>query len=223
MEEKINEVLEKIQKILVFMIPEEVKDIKLYATVNESQNYKGELFFYYKPKKIFNSRYINCYEIPAIFDIEEQEFSNLISKLYNYILILNDYNSQIMSQKSKKNWNNITIVITSDKVITETSNINFKEGVFSSYERHIIWRNKYLGIKPKFFEEKQILKKYFSYKIQEPEKEKNIFPKAQIKLKNIVQFDKVLTLEEAMARKTEDELKNRIEKSKLESKRKNKN
>ena len=72
---KEKEIYERIQRLIYYMIPEKWESIKLYASTRENlKGKKGELFFYYKPKKILPTSYINCYEVPDIFDIEEDEY-----------------------------------------------------------------------------------------------------------------------------------------------------
>ena len=78
----------EIQKRLMYLIPEKWESIHLYASIVDSKDKKtvGELYFYYIPKGLIKKKPINCYEIPGIFDIDEDEFSDLINKLYLVII-----------------------------------------------------------------------------------------------------------------------------------------
>lgn len=200
---KEKEIYERIQRLIYYMIPEKWESIKLYASTRENlKGKKGELFFYYKPKKILPTSYINCYEVPDIFDIEEDEYLKLISKLYNTILILNDYHAKYLGI----NWTNITISIDKSKFKIEILENDLSKSEFDSYERHIVWRYKNLKIEPISKEEKYIIKKFFMSKEAKQPKEVFISPLINQKVKNIVDYEKVLTVEEALAQKEEERL-----------------
>ena len=63
---------------------------------------------------------------------------------------------------NKKSWTNITISIQNYRFMVEYDYEDLKTCEFNSYERHIIWRFKYLGIGPEQVskKDKEILKKY---------------------------------------------------------------
>ncbi len=99
----------EIQKRLLYLIPEKWQSIHLYTSIIDSKDKKsiGEMFFYYYPKGIIKKKPINCYEIPAIFNIDEDEFTNLINKLYQIIKKLR----YSYYKTNKKVWYEINITI----------------------------------------------------------------------------------------------------------------
>lgn len=207
------EIYHEIQRLIIYMIPEKWKNIKLYASINmntennQDDKNAGELFFYYLPNKLFKKEYINCYEVPALFDIDQNEYFDLITKLYNKILILQTLD--------KMQFSNITLTIEENKFKIEKYYNDITNSLFSSYERHIIWRYKYLNIKPVAKKEIEILEKYM-------ESEENIeIPKIEelnIEIentKNIVDYERILTVEEAIERSIITEENDDIKKSKI--------
>ncbi len=192
-----NQIYMDIQKLIYYMIPEKWKYIKLYMSVIEKpdSNKRGELFFYYMPKSLLRNTYVNCYEIPDMFDIDQDEYLNLISKLYNKINILNE-----LDKENQKYWSNVTIVIEGSICKLEYYNQNLEKNDFDSYERHIIWREKYLRMKPETKEEKAILKRYIMSNESKIKPYVEVVPGLKQKVKNIVEYEKVLTIDEALAR-----------------------
>lgn len=192
-----NQIYMDIQKLIYYMIPEKWKYIKLYMSVieNPDSNKRGELFFYYMPKSLLRNTYVNCYEIPDMFDIDQDEYLNLISKLYNKINILNE-----LDKENQKYWSNVTIVIEGSICKLEYYNQNLEKSNFDSYERHIIWREKYLRMKPETKEEKEILKRYIMSDESKMKPYVEVVPVLKQKVKNIVEYEKVLTIDEALAR-----------------------
>ena len=89
-EEKI--LYSEIQKKLFYIIPEKWECIYLYASVIDMPNQKpvGEMYFYYLPKGIIKKKFVNGYEIPSIFNIDEEQYSKLITDVYNLIKLLRE-------------------------------------------------------------------------------------------------------------------------------------
>lgn len=158
---KIKELYEDIQRRIFKMIPEKWDSLYLYASVMEGQKETGEMFFYYIPKGIFKKKPVNVYEIPSKFNIDESEYLKLVDNLYAKI--------KELRQKFKKlelgeTWSNVTIIIHNARFMVEYDYEDLKDNPLSSYERHVIWRCKYLGISFEQLnkEEKDILRKYAS-------------------------------------------------------------
>ena len=156
---KIKELYEDIQRRIFKMIPEKWDSLYLYASVMEGQKETGEMFFYYIPKGIFKKKPVNVYEIPSKFNIDESEYLKLVDNLYAKI--------KELRQKFKKlelgeTWSNVTIIIHNARFMVEYDYEDLKDNPLSSYERHVIWRCKYLGISFEQLnkEEKDILRKY---------------------------------------------------------------
>ena len=114
-EEKI--LYSEIQKKLFYNIPEKWDSIYLYASVIDMPNQKpvGEMYFYYLPKGFIKKKYVNGYEIPNLFNIDEEQYSKLITDVYNKIKMLRE---KFVNSK-RKLWSNITITIQNNQFKVE--------------------------------------------------------------------------------------------------------
>lgn len=158
---KIREIYEDIQRKIFYMIPEKWEELYLYSSVIEQlgQFETGELFFYYIPKGIIKRKPINVYEIPSKFNLDEENYLKLVEILYDSI--------RKLRQEFKKNgctqlWSNVTMIIKDSKFRIVYNFDNLQNSNFDNYERHVIWRYKYLGLGMEYCnrEEKKILKDY---------------------------------------------------------------
>ena len=203
--DKALEIASQIQELIYYIIPEKWKNIELYVSMPDSRIRKGELFFYYLPNSIFKRQYINCYEVPYMFNISEKEYSDIMSKLYNKFMILKEE-----LNKNNRQIEEIYVHITKEKYVYEiaTDNVRLiKENIernmlnlFSSYENHIIWRYLNLNILPDDKKEKNIITRYLNTVFPNLENEKISFDIIDENIKSIVDFEKILTVEEAIAR-----------------------
>lgn len=204
-EEKI--LYSEIQKRLFYIIPEKWESIYLFASVIDVPNKRpvGELYFYYFPKGIIKKKPVNCYEIPNAFNIDENEYINLITDLYNMIKKLR----MICIKKKQKKWSSITISIENYQFKIEYNYFDLNQSKFDSYERHVIWR--YIYLKPDFNllgkEEKQIISRYIDAISTVKLPKKNVYVEGIYKqsVKNIVDFEKTLSVEEAIAQSADKE------------------
>ena len=149
-----------IQKKLFYIIPEKWESIYLYASVIDIPNQKpvGEMYFYYLPKGIIKRKFVNGYEIPSLFNIDEEQYSKLITDVYNLIKLLRE-----RAIKSKRKvWSNVTISIENYQFKIEYDYQNLQRSQFDSYERHVIWRYNYLseGIEFLSKKDKKIIEAY---------------------------------------------------------------
>ncbi|MBQ3414233.1 MAG: DUF600 family protein [Clostridia bacterium] len=189
--QKIKELYEDIQRKLFYMIPEKWDKLYLYASVMERLGNveTGELYFYYIPKGILKKNPINVYEVPAKFNLDEKEYIKLVEKLYNTIKELRMEFKKV--EPLKDVWSNVTISIQNNKFKVEYGYEDLLKSKFSSYERHIIWRSKYLniGVDRCNKQEKEVLKQF----IESPEvwarKEKYETGIYIQDIQNIVDFD----------------------------------
>ena len=151
---------EEIERKLFYMIPEKWDEVYLYASVIERLGslQTGELFFYYIPKGIIKRKPINVYEIPAKFNIDEDEYMKLVQILYRNIKELREE----FKKSNHKVWSNLTIIIKKSKFKIVYNYENLENSLYSNYEKHVIWRYKYLkqGIECCNKEERRILHKY---------------------------------------------------------------
>lgn len=203
-EEKI--LYSEIQKKLFYIIPEKWESIFLYASVIDVPNQKsiGEMYFYYLPKGIIKKKFINGYEIPSIFNIDEEQYSKLITDVYNSIKLLREK----MIVAKKKPWSNINIIIQNFQFKVEFDYTNLKKSEFDSYERHVIWRYNYLdeSIELLSRKDRKIIEKYKQYVSLHEIAKKDIYIEGvyTLPVKNIIDFEKTLTVEEAIAQSKTD-------------------
>ena len=187
---KIKEMYEDIQRRIFYMIPEKWDKMYLYCQVIELDNGQktGELFFYYIPKGIFKKNPVNVYEIPQKFNLDEKQYLKLVNILYKKIVLLREEFKKI---EIVPTWTNLTIMIEGIKFKVEYDYEDLSKSKFSSYERHIIWRYNYLGIKEEQLnkKERQIIERYLLGEkvVRRRERyEEGIYIK---NIKNIVDYD----------------------------------
>ena len=189
---KIKKMYEDIQRTIFYMIPEKWEKMFLYASVRELIDGKktGELFFYYVPKGIFKKNAVNVYEIPQKFNLDEKEYTKLVNILYNKII---DLREEFKKVETGKTWTNLTMTIDGVMFRIDYDYEDLTKSKFDSYERHIIWRYKYLNIKNEQLsrKEKEIIKRYLlstntNKKIRKEKYEQGIYIR---EIKNIVDFD----------------------------------
>lgn len=160
---KVKEIYEDIQRKLFYMIPEKWDKLYLYSSVldkPDTEGKTGELFFYYIPKGIFKKRIVNVYEIPAKFNLDENQYLRLVQLLYGKI---KELRQEFRKSERKEIWTNLTMTIQNLKFKVEYDYTDLNNSDFSSYERHVIWRYEYLGIgiEQVSREDKEILKRYW--------------------------------------------------------------
>ena len=95
MQSKQRKLYKEIYDLLVNLIPEKWNKICLYASIMD--NLKGEMYFYYFPKKLIKSKPINCYEIASRFGMDENSYNEELSKLYIKIKKLKRILSKLIS------------------------------------------------------------------------------------------------------------------------------
>lgn len=179
----------KIQKQLFYMIPEKWDKIYLYASFIEGMNHleTGEMFFYYFPKSLLKKNPVNSYEIPAKFNLEEEEYLKLASKLYYLMKQLRDE----FTQNGEKQWTNVTIKIENFKFVVKFYYDELSTLEEASQRKHLLWVYHNLKTPLESFNKKQrqIL-------IEELEKEQLSKPEVQTyseamyksPIKNLVQY-----------------------------------
>ena len=157
---KIREIYTQIQKQLFYMIPEKWDKVYLYSSVLERPNHleTGEMYFYYVPKGVLKKKPVNVYEIPNKFNIDEDEYYKLADKLYAEIKKLRNMHIKLGEEK----WYSIVISIANFKFDVEYNYEDINDSRFNSYERHIIFRYKYLGFPITSYtkKEKRVIQEY---------------------------------------------------------------
>ncbi len=212
-------VFSEIQKRLFYMIPEKWEAIYLYASIIEEpfKKAQGEMFFYYLPKGILKKNYVNVYEIPGLFNIDEETYNDLINKLFLDIKKLRD----IAREKHPILWTSITIKIESFQFKIEynydDTEINLN---FNPYERHLIWKYKNLNLDLDTLskKDKDIVIEYLNSDFAE-KKIKNFYTEGIYTnvTHNIIDYAKTISLETALAIQKGDEKKNSSYRERLEA------
>ncbi len=185
-----------IQSQLFYMIPESFEKIYLYTAILDQVHGMpiGEMFFYYLPKGILKKKPVNVYEIPNKFSIEDDVYSKMINKLYEYIKELRE---EAISS-GQKPWTNITISIEDFKFSIEYDYEDLTQSPYSNYERHIIWRYKYLQTDINSYnkKERKLLIKYLNEEKEEKKDvhQENIYAN---KKKKVIAYDINKELREA--------------------------
>ena len=143
-EARLRSLYSKLQTQLFYMIPEKWDSIYLYASIEQKMNNleAGEMFFYYFPKGILKKNPVNVYEIPSKFNIDVNAYMKLADELYDTIKLL-----RLEYEKAKEElWTNLTISIENLQFKIEYDYENLQKSNYSNYDRHIIWKYKYLNI-----------------------------------------------------------------------------
>lgn len=201
-------IFSEIQKKLFYMIPEKWEAIYLYASIVERPLKKpvGEMYFYYVPKGILKRKPVNVYQIPAMFNIDEESYNNLIQKLFLDIKKLRS----IQKEYKDKMWTNLTISIHNAQFKIEYFYDDLgKNSEFTPYERHIIWRYKNLNDDADFQtkDEKKIIERYLKSELAESEKNNRDIYCEGIYMQqnhNIIDYERTLTVEAAIASQSDD-------------------
>ena len=151
---------ESIQNYIFTLIPEKWEEIYLYASVykRENNSQSGELFFYYLPKGILKRRFVNAYEVPKRFNINEEQYLKIVEELYVCIKSLR----QDFIDSEQEIWTNLTISIANYKFKVEYKYEDLPKTEHEIFERNVIWKYKYLKIGGETREERKILEDYFS-------------------------------------------------------------
>lgn len=206
--QKIKETYEDIERKIFYMIPEKWEKMYLYASIIDEENSmaKGEMFFYYIPKGILKKNPVNVYQIPAKFNLDEKEYLSLVELLYQKI---KDLREEFKKIELGITWSNVTFSIEGVKFKAEYRYDDLVHSEFSHYDRHIIWRYRYLGIGPEQVnkEEREILKRYLTGAktfVREEVYQSGIYIKD---IKNMVDFDttKIETVQENIPQEERDQ------------------
>lgn len=194
----IRNIYSSIQKKLFYMIPEKWDRVYLYASVTEHFNnlQTGEMFFYYYPKSVLKKNPVNVYEVPSKFNIDENAYLKLADKLYGEIKKL-----RIELVKSGENpWSNITITIKDFKFNVEYGYEDLVNSKYSSYDRHLIWRHKYLDLPLTSYnrQERKMIEEYLNHE-EYNNKNKNTYTEGIYKkpVNNIIEYNKEENLKQS--------------------------
>lgn len=151
-----------IQHQLNNLIPEKWESIYLYSSVIKpmSNIETWEMYFYYIPQGIIKKNPINVYEVPGKFNVDEEEYLELVDNLCNTIKNLR---KQYISSYEKE-WSNMVIAIKDSQFLVEYNNDNLLKSKYRSKDRQLIFKHKYLNIPLQRFskKERKIVQEYLN-------------------------------------------------------------
>lgn len=185
---RIKEIYKEIQKRIFCAVPGKWDELYLYASIIDrlGKVQTGEMYFYFMPKGILKRKFINVYEVPSKYDIEETEYMKLVDFLYNEIKLLREE----FAKSNQKIWSNITISIKNSRFKIEYNYDDLLGGEEAYYNHHIYWRNKYLHIEPHSKKEKKAIEGYLanrkSSRKKDEEYDSGIYQKIQT---NIITYE----------------------------------
>lgn len=214
----------KIQDHLFEMIPESWKTVFLHTSILDIPNQipRGDLFVYYIPKGILKRKPVNCYEVPSLFDIDEEDYSRLIMSLYNIIKKLRDS----YAKYRKHRFTTVDIVCSNKKFMITYGFENLLNSNYSLEEMHLIWRYENLKIDLDSLNrnDRKILEDYIQEaRVSLPKKQEIVeTPLYERPAQATVDYERSLTLDEIVARKKEQERLEEKKRKKEEKRRKRK-
>ena len=185
---RIKELYEEIQKKIFYAVPGKWDELYLYASIIDrlGKVQIGEMYFYFLPKGLLKRKYINVYEVPNKYNIEEDEYLKLVELIYDEIKKLR----KEFINTNQKIWTNITISIKNNKFKIEYNYDNILGGQETYYDHHIYWRQKYLHIEPHSKKEKRAIENYLANrspsKKKDEEYDTGIY---SIKQNNVITYD----------------------------------
>ncbi|MGO5674832.1 antitoxin YezG family protein [Bacillus subtilis] len=153
METKLNNLYKKIAETVNEMIPEQWEKFWFYAQVSETGG--GTYFYYNTPDEPQN--YKSSLEVPFIFTIDEDDFTEKKRKLFDLSEKLRD----VFKENDQELWYSFTLSLER----TGKLNISFDytdwfSTDYSFSDQQIIWKHKYLGEEPSDTSLKGIIEKY---------------------------------------------------------------
>lgn len=157
---RIKELYEEIQRKIFYAIPGKWDELYLYASVIErlGKLQTGEMYFYFMPKGFIRRKYINVYEVPSKYDIEEEEYLKLVELLYQDIKKLREE----FRKTQQPIWSNITLSICNNrfKIVYNYDKISGSNEEY--FGHHIYWRYQNLQIEPRNKKEKEAMENYLA-------------------------------------------------------------
>lgn len=166
---QIKEIYDAIQRKIFYVVPGKWDELYLYASIIDRLGsvQTGEMYFYFMPRGILKRKFINVYEVPSKYNIEEEEYMKAVEALYDEIKQLRE----LFLKNGKKVWSNITISIKNSRFKIEYNYDNLIGNKDGYYNHHIYWRQKYLHIEPQSKKEKQGLENYLTSRIRSRKKD----------------------------------------------------
>ena len=211
---RIKEIYEQIQKKIFYAVPGKWDELYLYASIIDRLGnvQTGEMYFYFMPKGILKRNFINVYEVPSKYDIEEEEYMKVVELIYDEIKLLREE----FIKSGQKVWSNLTISIKNSRLKIEYNYDNLLGDQDAYYNHHIYWRYKYLHIEPQGKKEKQAIQKYLTNRKRSDKKDEQydtgLYEKrpTNIITYNTTEFKTTQRVEYLATRTDEPNIKNQI-------------
>ncbi len=150
---EIKDIYKSIQHQLNILIPEKWEGIYLYAAVmNQFTSAQAwEMYFYYMPQSFLKKNPVNVYEIPSKFNVDEKDYLELVDNLCNAIKKLHKEYKEVYG----KEWTNMVVSIKDEKFLIEYNYEDLLRLKYTSHDRHVIFKHKYLNIPVQEFSKKE--------------------------------------------------------------------
>ena len=154
--EKQNELIKAIAQQVSNTIPDTWEKFYFHADINV--DFSGGVYFFFNTKEDVN--YIYCEDIPKIYNIDEEEYSNERRKLYRLSKSL----KQLFIENNQEPWQTITIIV--DEKRSLKMDYDYADWLSSSYTSTPLmnyFEYKYLGKMPEDKEEEKLFKEMEEY------------------------------------------------------------
>ncbi|OMF94259.1 immunity protein YezG family protein [Paenibacillus sp. FSL R7-0337] len=135
---KTEELYQLIGNKLIGIIPDEWREIYLYAEILPSSRI---IYFYFESTT--KKELIYSHSIPDIYGVDELIYDRLCEELQAYFVELNKESRGA----SDDNWTNLTMYLDSSGKFS--IDYNYDEVVYNPSEQRTIWKYKVLGLLPK--------------------------------------------------------------------------
>lgn len=141
---ELGQIYKGIQYQLNNLIPEKWESIYLYASVIDqiSDVETWEMYFYYIPTGFIKKNPISVYEVPNKFNLDEKEYLELVDNFGKIIKRLHN----VYKETYGKNWSNMVISIKDGQFLAEYNYDDILKSNYTSHDRHVIFKHKYLNI-----------------------------------------------------------------------------
>ena len=154
--EKQNELIRAIAQQVSNTIPDTWEEFYFHADIND--DFSGGVYFFFNTEEDVN--YIYCEDIPEIYNVDEEEYSNERRKLYRLSKSL----KQLFIENNQEPWQAITIIV--DEKRSLKMDYDYADWLSSPYTPTPLmnyFEYKYLGKIPEDKEEEKLFKEMEEY------------------------------------------------------------
>ena len=154
--ERQNELIRAIAQQVSDTIPDTWEKFYFHADIND--DFSGGVYFFFNTAEDVN--YIYCEDIPEIYNVDEEEYSNERRKLYRLSKSL----KQLFIENNQEPWQAITIIV--DEKRSLKMDYDYADWLSSPYTPTPLmnyFEYKYLGKMPEDKEEEKLFKEMEEY------------------------------------------------------------